>query len=155
MSWNVLDGIFSCLQIIEFTGRWSCCNMLTWNTIINFIDMWKVFIWLSTGTSLYYIFRQPFSSTCEHHSKIIIRGNGKCVVYTTCLKCHVHNKLTGLRRVYVGVGSLVCNINLLIAPVGNVLMRLGCQGKGIEDISRQWLFSNLETIIMKSHTCDW
>ena len=33
--------------------------------------------------------------------------------------------------------SLVCIINLLIAPVANVLMRLGCQGKGIEDSSPQ------------------
>ena len=29
-------------------------------------------------------------------------------------------------------------------------MRLGCQGKGTEDFSRQWLFSNLETIIVKA-----
>ena len=33
----------------------------------------------------------------------------------------------------MGIGSLVCIINLLIAPVGNVLMRLGCQGKETED----------------------
>ena len=33
----------------------------------------------------------------------------------------------------MGIGSLVCIINLLIAPFGNVLMRLGCQGKGTED----------------------
>ena len=44
-----------------------------------------------------------------------------------CLKCHVHNERTGLRRVYVGIGSPVCIINLLIVPVGNVLMRLSCQ----------------------------
>ena len=36
----------------KFTGRWSCCNMLTGNATINSID---VFIWLSTGKSLYYI----------------------------------------------------------------------------------------------------
>ena len=48
----------------------------------------------------------------------------------------------------MGIGSLVCIINLLIAPVGNVLMRLGCQGKGTEDFSR--LFSNLETIIVEA-----
>ena len=53
------------------------------------------------------------------------------------MKCHVHNKRTGSRRVYVGIGSLVCIINLLIAPVANVLMRLGCQGKGTEDFSKQ------------------
>ena len=37
----------------------------------------------------------------------------------------------------MGIGSLVSIINLLIAPVSNVLMRLGCQGKGTEDFSRQ------------------
>ena len=108
-------------------------------------------IYLSTGKSLYYyISTQPFSTTCKHHYKIISQGNGKFVAYTPCLKCHVHNKLTGLRKVYVGIGSPVCIINLLIAPVGNVLMRLDCQGKGTEDFSRQWLFSNLETIIVKA-----
>ena len=37
----------------------------------------------------------------------------------------------------MGIGSLVCIINLLIAPVANFLMRLGCQGKGTEDFSKQ------------------
>ena len=37
----------------------------------------------------------------------------------------------------MGIGSLVCIVNLLIALVGNVLVRLGCQGKGSEDFSRQ------------------
>ena len=37
----------------------------------------------------------------------------------------------------MGIGSLFRNINLLIAPVGNVLMSLGCQGKGTEDFIRQ------------------
>ena len=59
------------------------------------------------------------------------------MAYTPCLKSHVHNKLTKLRRVYVGIGSLVCIINLLIAPVGNVLIRLGYQGKGTRDFSSQ------------------
>ena len=59
------------------------------------------------------------------------------MAYTPCLKCHVHNKLTGLRRVYLGIGCLVCIINWLIVPVSNVLMRLSCQGKGTEDFSRQ------------------
>ena len=59
------------------------------------------------------------------------------MAYTPCLKSHVHNKLTKLRRVYVGIGSLVCIINLLIAPVANVLTRLACQGKGTEDFSGQ------------------
>ena len=52
-------------------------------------------------------------------------------------ECHVHNKLTGLKRVYVGIGSLVCIINSLIAPVANVLMKLGCQGRGAEDLCWQ------------------
>ena len=51
---------------------------------------------------------------------------------------------------YLGIASLVCIINLLIAPVGNVLMRLGCLGKGTEDFSGQLLFSNLKTIIVKT-----
>ena len=68
-----------------------------------------------------------------------------------CLKCHVHSKQTGLRRVYVGIGSPVCTVNLLIAQaVANVLMRLTCQGLGTEDFSRQLLFSSLETIIVKA-----
>ena len=50
----------------------------------------------------------------------------------------------------MGISSLVCIINLLTAPVTNVLMRLGCQDKGAEDFSRQRLFSNLETIIVKA-----
>ena len=37
----------------------------------------------------------------------------------------------------MGLGSLVCIVNLQIAPVDNVLMRLGCQGKETEDFSRQ------------------
>ena len=49
---------------------------------------------------------------------------------------------------YLGIASLVSIINLLIAPAGNVLMRLGCQGKGTDDFSRQRLFSKLETIIV-------
>ena len=57
------------------------------------------------------------------------------MAYTPCLKCHVHNKLTGLKSVQVRIGSLVCIINFLIAPVANVLMRLGCQGKGSEDLT--------------------
>ena len=111
----------------------------------------KVFIWLSNGKSLYYISTQLFSTTRKHRWKVISQENWKFVAYTPCLKCHVHNMLTGLSRVHVGIGSLVCIINLLIAPVANVfLMRLGCQSKGTEDFIRQWLFSNLETIIMKA-----
>ena len=37
----------------------------------------------------------------------------------------------------MGIGSLVCIINLLISPVENVLLKLSCQGKGTEDFSRQ------------------
>ena len=37
----------------------------------------------------------------------------------------------------MGIGSLVCIFNLLIAPVANVLMRSGCQGNGTEDFSGQ------------------
>ena len=37
----------------------------------------------------------------------------------------------------MGLGSLVYIINLRIAPVDNVLMRLSCQGKEIEDSSGQ------------------
>ena len=50
----------------------------------------------------------------------------------------------------MGIGSLVCIVNLLIAPVANVLMRLGCQSKRTKDFSRQCFFSNLETIIVKA-----
>ena len=32
------------------------------------------------------------------------------------LKYHVHNKLTGSRRVYLGIASLVYSINLITAP---------------------------------------
>ena len=37
----------------------------------------------------------------------------------------------------MGKDSLVCIIYLLIAPVSNVLMRLGCQNKGAEDSNWQ------------------
>ena len=62
---------------------------------------YKVFILLSTGKSLHHISTQPFSTTYEHHYEIISQGNGKFVTHTTCLKCHVQNKLTGSRRLYV------------------------------------------------------
>ena len=35
------------------------------------------------------------------------------------------------------IGSLVCIIDLRIAPIANVLMRLGCQGKGTDNFSGQ------------------
>ena len=87
--------------------------------------------------SLCIIFQLTIFQTCKHHYKIISHGNGKFVAYKSFLKCHVQNKLTGLRRVYVGIGSLFCIVNLLIAPVTNVLMRLSCQGKGTEYVSRK------------------
>ena len=49
----------------------------------------------------------------------------------------IRNKLSGLGGVCVGIGSFICIINLLIAPVANVLMRLGYQDKGIEDFYRR------------------
>ena len=107
---------------------------------------WQVFV-------LY--FNPTISSTYKHYYKVISQGNGKLVAYTPCLKCHDHSKLTGLRRMYVGIGPLVCINNLLITPVGNVLMRLGCQGKGTKDYSRQWLFFKPGNYHHESHTCAW
>ena len=75
------------------------------------------------------------SSIYKHYYKVISQGNRKLVAYTPCLKCYDHSKLTGLRRMYVGIGPLVCINNLLITPEGNGLMRLGYQGKGTEDFS--------------------
>ena len=37
----------------------------------------------------------------------------------------------------MGIGPLVCINNLLTTPVDDVLTRLGYQGKGTEDFSRQ------------------
>ena len=54
----------------------------------------------------------------------------------------------------MGIGFLVCFINLLIAHVSNVLIRLGCQGKGTEDFSRQQLFFQPGNYRRESHTCD-
>ena len=55
----------------------------------------------------------------------------------TMFEMSIRNKLSGLGRVCVRISSLVCIINLLIAPVANVLMRLGYQDKGIEDFYRR------------------
>ena len=93
-------------------------------------------IWLFPGKSLYNIPTQPFSTTCKHHYKIINQGMEN-LWHMSCLKCHVHNKLTRFKKVYLGIGSLVCIINLLVAPVGNLLMRLGCQGERTEEFSGQ------------------
>ena len=37
----------------------------------------------------------------------------------------------------MGIGSLVCIVNLLIASVADVLIGLGFQGKGTKNFSRQ------------------
>ena len=37
----------------------------------------------------------------------------------------------------MGIGSLLCIINLLIASVADVLTGLSCQGKGTKNFSRQ------------------
>ena len=59
------------------------------------------------------------------------------MAYTPYLKCLIQNKQTGLRILDVGIGSLACIIYLLIVPVANVLMRLGCQSTGTKDFSEQ------------------
>ena len=53
----------------------------------------------------------------------------------------------------MGIGPLVCINNLLITPVGNVLMRLGYQGKGTEYFSSQRLFFKPGNYHRESHTC--
>ena len=104
-----------------------------------------MFIWLSTGEPLYCISTQPFSTTCEHHYQIISPGNEKFLVYTLFeMPCPEYN--TRLRRVYVGIFLLVCIINLLVAPVASLLMRLGCQGKGTKNFSRQSDFFSTWTL---------
>ena len=50
----------------------------------------------------------------------------------------------------MGIGSLVCIINLPIAPNDNISMKLGCMDKGIEDLIGSDFFSNLETFIVKA-----
>ena len=52
---------------------------------------------------------------------------------------------------YVGIGSLVGIINLLITPVGNVLTKLGCRGKGTENLVGVTFF-NPENYHRESHT---
>ena len=56
----------------------------------------------------------------------------------------------------MGMGSLVCIINLPITPVGNVLMRLGSEGKGTEDFNRYIMtFFKPGNYHPKSHTFAW
>ena len=62
----------SCFQIIEFTRRYRCYNMLIWNTTINFTDMWKVFMGLSTGKPLYYSSTQPFQQKKRENKMALI-----------------------------------------------------------------------------------
>ena len=84
-----------------------------------------------------------FPIICDHLYKISGQGNIH----------HVWNVMSIVSEQnwggYVGIGSLVCIVNLQIAPVANVLMRLSRSGIGTEDFSRQWLFSNPKTIIVK------
>ena len=77
--------------------------------------------------------------------KIISQVNGKFVTYTP------YNKLTGFGKVYVGIGSLVGIINLLITPVGNDLTKLGCRDKGTENLVGVTFF-NPENYHRESHT---
>ena len=75
---NVLKSFW--WYFLMFANSWiywkvELLQLLTWNTTINFIDMLKVFIWLSTGKLLYYISTQLFSTICKHHYKIISQGN--------------------------------------------------------------------------------
>ena len=37
----------------------------------------------------------------------------------------------------MGIGYVICFVNLLIASVADVLTGLGCQGKGTKNFSRQ------------------
>ena len=55
---------------------------------------------------------------------------------------------------YVGIGPLVCIINLLITSVGNILMRLGCQGKGLRILVGRDFFKP-KNYHPESHTCAW
>ena len=148
MGWKVYDGIFSCLQIVEFTGSLlQHVNMKHNNQFYWHVKSFHLTIYWQVDV-LY------FNPTIFHNLWTSLQNN-KSGKHTPCLKCHVHSKPTGLRRVYMGIGSLVCIVNLVIAPVANVLMRLGCQGKGTEDFSRQWLFFKPGNYHRKSHTCAW
>ena len=77
----ILNGLKSFWwYFLMFANSWiywkvELLQLLTWNTTINFMDMLKVFIWLSTGKLLYYISTQLFSTICKHHYKIISQGN--------------------------------------------------------------------------------
>ena len=120
----------------------------------------KTFYWyvkrfhLTIYWQVFLLYLNPtISSTYTHYYKVISQGNGKLVAYTPCLKCYDHSKLTGLSRMYVGIGPLVCINNLLITLVGDVLMRLGYQGKGTADFSRKWLFFKPGNYHFESHTC--
>ena len=74
-------------------------------------------------------FNPSISSTYQHHYKIISQGNGKLVAYTPCLKCHVHSKLTELRRIYVGIGPLVCINNFSNCSCWQCFNEVGLSGQ--------------------------
>ena len=56
---------------------------------------------------------------------------------------------------YVGINPLACINNLLITPVGNVLMRLGCQGiKGLRIlVGSDFFFQIWKLSDLESHSC--
>ena len=57
----------------------------------------------------------------------------------------------------MGVGSLVGIINLLIAPVGNVLMKFGCRARELRILVDSEFFQpgKLSSCHHESLTCAW
>ena len=110
-------------------------------------------MWPSAGKSLYYISTKPFSTTYKHYFKIISQGNGKLVAYSLRLKCYVHNKLTWLRRVKVGIRSLVCIINLPIAPVGNFWWGWAVRAKELRILVSSDFFQTWKLSSWKPYLC--
>ena len=86
----------SCLNLLEQVELLQHVNMKYKNKVYCYVKSfhltvyWQVFV--------FYMSTQPFSTTCNHHYKVISQGIGKFVAYTRCLKCHVHNRLKELRR---------------------------------------------------------
>ena len=63
---KVLDGVSSCLPLVEFTGRWSCCNMLTLNATNKFCWYIKIF-YLTIYRQVFVLYLNPtISTTCKH-----------------------------------------------------------------------------------------
>ena len=55
---------------------------------------------------------------------------------------------------YLGIGSLVCIINLQIAPIGTVLMRLDCQGiKELRILVGSDFFQIWKLSLLKPYLC--